>query len=452
MSETSRPRVLVVGDHPSLHRGFATIVRAVTAHLHARGWPVEVLGYYPPDPAWRSPGYAVTDLDPDDVPRSQRVPRLVGALGAMLRGSGRVPPTVLCIGTDFDLGAVVEALRALGLREKVTLVGYTPIDYAPLPVAAMEVLGAFDRLVPYTQLAHEALVDCARRAGIEPSFLTTPIPHGVDTACFRPLPPAERAAARRTLLDIDDDTFLVGYFGRNSRNKRIDIVLRLFALAASGNYARCARCGSTSACALDRDGRPLAPPPRCNACGGADLSPGRARDDLVLYVHADLDAHRAPQASGGRNLLAIADALGVRDRVRFRDDLRIGRGDDVATLAARMAACDLHVLPFHCAGWELTVLETGACGVANIITEAFSPAQYAAPFSRLVPVGSYVLERDVRALMDTDLGLAALLDLIDDPASRAHLARCGPTVASALDWHRVGEMWEACLRASVGEA
>ncbi|MCB1739074.1 MAG: glycosyltransferase [Gammaproteobacteria bacterium] len=444
--DSDTPRLLLLADHPSLHRGFATVAREVAGHLHDHGrWQVSMIGYYPPDPDWRSPGYPVLSLDPNDVPRSERRARLSGALTTILSDPQQSPQVILCMGTDFDLAAVADVLETSRARERLTLIGYTPIDYAPLPTAAMDVFARYDRLVPYTRLAREALVDCALRAGVDPGFIADPIPHGVDTGHFKPLSAAERGRARRELFGLAPNTLLVGYFGRNSRNKRIDIVLRLFALVVNGNYVLCRDCAATSAGDLDRDGRPLSPPRSCNACGGSKLEAGRPRQDIWLYLHTDLDAHRAGSASGGRDLRAIARALDVEQRVLFRDDIRIGRGDRVDALARRMAACDLHMLPYHCAGWELTVLETGACGVPNIITEVFSPPEYAEPFSWLVPVGSYVLGRDVQALMDTDLGLLALKTLLEDPARRQALAAQGPRVAATLDWQRVAAAWGGLL-------
>ena len=445
MSSTDLPRLLILADHPSLHRGFATVGREIAGHLHQKDtWQVTVIGYYPPEPNWQSPGYRVIALDDVDTPRSARQPRLEQMLPAILESGAHLPTLLLCIGTDFDLGAVANALEVIAWRKRVTLVGYSPIDYAPLPTAAMDAFARYDHLVPYTTFAQEALVDCAQRAGVDLSFIADPIPHGVDSSRFKPLDENERQIARRDLFNLHHNELLVGYFGRNSRNKRIDIVMHLFAMAVNGHYAVCANCGVTNAGHLDKNGIPTSIPTSCNACAHKALTPAAARQDAWLYLHADLDGYRYA-ASGGRNLRALARALDIEHRVIFRDDIQIGYGDPTELLVARMSACDVHVLPFHHAGWELTVLETGACAVANIITEAFSPPEYASPFSLLVPVGSYVLSRDVQALIDLDLGLAALTSLLDQPARRAALAAQGPVVARQLDWRGIAERWNQRL-------
>jgi len=437
---------VLFGDHPSLHRGFATIGREIAGHLFREGWPVRYVGYYAPDPAWDSPGYPVIDLEPEDDARERRVGRLRCVLKDAIRPRvGATQPVLLCLGTQFDQIALLEALREEDLRDGVRLVVNVALDYAPLPVQAMDHFGALDAVVPYTRFGSEAILDCARRAGVAADSLVDPIPQGVDTGVFRPPPAEERTRARRQLFGLGEDDRLLAYFGRNSENKRADVVLRLFHLVVSGSYAVCERCGNTSAAGLDRDGRPLAPPRRCAACESERLRPGRPRDDVHVYRHTDVDAHRVGAASGGRDLRHIARTWGIEDRVRFRTDLQIGRGDDVAGLARRMGACDVHVLPFERAGWELTLLETAACGVPNVITEVSAPPEYAAPFSRVVPVGSYAIDESVRGTIDTDLALRAILELLDDPAARRELGQAGVRVARELDWSRVCPLWADLL-------
>ena len=441
--------VLIVCDHPSLHRGFSVVGERIAGHLYRHeGMPVRFIGRYPPDSEWRGPGYPVHSLHAEAgyTEHDDRDPSLEDAFEAWLpRAGGRA--TVLCIGTWKDLRVTRNALEERGLRESVRLVGYMPVDCAPLPVQFADFARDYDILVPYSPFAHAALDDCFRRAQEAPSMIAAPIGHGVDTGVFRPLDAQARAAARRTYFDVDDRTLLLGYFGRNSGHKRPDLVLRLFQMFATGAYVVCARCGATTGDALEPDGTPGPAAERCAACDGADLRPGRGRDDCLLYLHTDLHAEEAerviPQA---RDLVHIAGRYGIGDRLRYLPDIRIGHGVSATELAARMGACDVHVLPYTCAGWELTVLETGACGVPNVITGIASPPGYAAPFSRVIPAAVDLLESEARCLMDLDLALRALIELADAPAERARLGAAGVEVARGLDWRRVGGEWAGLLR------
>ncbi len=112
-----------------------------------------------------------------------------------------------------------------------------------------------------------------------------------------------------------------------------------------------------------------------------------------------------------------------------------------------MGACDVHVMLSEGAGWELTVLETAACGVANIVTDHAAPAEYARPFSRMVPAGHHLVDwRGVRAIADLDRAAMALCELHDDPETRHGLGVVGRATALEYDWDQVGDMWDRRLR------
>ena len=447
---STREHVVVVCDHPSLHRGFSVVGERIARHLHRdAGLRVSFLGRYEPEPAWRSPGYTVHDLHPKGryTEAGDRDPSLAAALREHVCATAAGRVTVLCIGTFKDLLTSHNELDASGLRSRVRLIGYMPVDSGPLPVQFAAFAQGYDVVVPYSRYARAVLEDCFRRARYDPSRLHSPIAHGVDTRVFAPPAPQRRRAARRRLFGIGDDVLLVGYFGRNSGHKRPDLVLRLFQLFATGAYGVCARCGATTGDALAPDGRPGPAAARCGACDAPGPARGAARDDVLLYLHTDLQPDEARRAApDARDLERIAARLGIASRVRFAPGIEIGRGVDVGELALRMGACDVHVLPYVCAGWELTVLETGACAVPNVITDAATPPGYAAPFSRVIPAAMNLLETDARALIDIDLALRALLELAASPAERARLGAAGVVVARGLDWERVGEQWTELLR------
>jgi glycosyltransferase involved in cell wall biosynthesis len=156
---------------------------------------------------------------------------------------------------------------------------------------------------------------------------------------------------------------------------------------------------------------------------------------------------RAERAySGGWDLELLASRFDITKQVIFDRSLRIGEGVPVTELARRMGACDIHLLPFDRAGWELTVLETGACGVANVITDVAAPPEYARPFSELVPpaVGLFG-PHGTRGIMDIGGAIEALLRLTVDPAHRRRLGQCGVDVARAHSWERVVQAWDGLL-------
>ena len=98
------------------------------------------------------------------------------------------------------------------------------------------------------------------------------------------------------------------------------------------------------------------------------------------------------------------------------------------------------------------MLETGACGVANVITDFATPPEYAAEFSLRVAPAHYRIGEDVRAVMDVDLGLAGLLRLLDDPLARRSLGERGPTAAARYAWPRICELWARRIQAHLAAA
>jgi glycosyltransferase involved in cell wall biosynthesis len=325
-------------------------------------------------------------------------------------------------------------LRRSGRRQLVDLTFYAAVDYTPSPPAMHELIEAVDRVVPATSFAALAIGDP----------VTHPIPHGVVTTMFHPLGPAERRAARARELGAADET-VVGYFGRNSHHKRPDLALRAFAHLATGAWASCAACGTTTTAEVGCDGGFL-PVGRCRRCGSGRVDDADPNPGAVLFMHTDLPDERERTMSGGFDLQVLARRYGVADRVRFDRSLGVGRGVAVERLAARMAAVDLHLLLCDGGGWELTVLETGACGVANIVTDYAGPATYAAPFSRLVPVGSQLIQPyGVEGVPDLDAAVDALVDLTNQPERRAELAAAGPPTAARYSWPQVGDRWHELL-------
>ena len=443
-------RLLIVGDHPSLHRGFSSVGRHLARYLHRSGrWRVQFLGRYPRAAAAGEEPYQVFDVDAVAEEVDGGDERRFRDLLRVVIGDDPTDPRptlLLSIGTPYDQRIVLESLEGIGRRSLVRLVGYMPVDYAPLPPASADLLGRIDVLVPFTAFARRALAEIC--PGIRSPMVSAPIPHGVDLDTFHPPDVTARRNLRRDLFGVDEDEVVViGYFGRNSGHKRPDLALRIFAAFARGEYVRCRACDRVAAHPIDPiDGTGRAPA-ACPRCGSARLETGALHANARFYMHTELSARVERRYAGGWDLRTLATRCGVQEQVRFDGSLRIGEGVTDSELAARMGACDIHLLPFEGGGWELTVLETGACGVANVITAVGAPAEYAAPFSELVPAAALLLgPTGTRAFIDIGRAVEALERLATQPGYRRRLALSGPRVAAAHSWSIVGRQWEELAR------
>jgi glycosyltransferase involved in cell wall biosynthesis len=413
---------VVVAEHPSATVGFASVAANVASQLHDRGWPVRYLGLGPrgsDTTRWPFP----VEATPECADAGDRLGELAPACPLVLF-FGRVPHLLDLLGRAVEIGC----------RQRIDVTYYVAVEYAPAPDALRAVEAVVDRLVPATRFAAVALGGSAVR----------PIPHGVDTDRFRPLPTDRRAAVRRE-LGVRPDELLVAYFGRNSAHKRPDLALRAFAHLATGAHHRCTGCGHRTVAELDPAGAWRAPD-RCRRCARSALVPAEPRHDVRLLAHTELLGERDRRRSGGFDLERLARRFGVADRVLWDRTLAVGRGIPAARLAERMAAADVHLLLHQGAGWELTVLETAACGVANVVTDYAGPGEYAGPFSMLVPAVSGVVQPfGVEAIADLDAAVSALVALAEEPARRAELAAAGPAVAAAHRWRDIGDRWDALL-------
>jgi len=225
---------------------------------------------------------------------------------------------------------------------------------------------------------------------------------------------------------------LVGFFGRNSGHKHPERALEIFGAYARGAYAVCHACGRFTPFFRDPiDGSEIAPS-RCVGCGSErpDAWPGRA---VCPPVHAhELLSPVECTLSGGWQLERLVERLGLAGQVLFDRSRHVGMGVEAAEVAHRMGACDVHLLPFDREAGNFTVLETAACGVANIITNVSAPPEYASPFSILVPTlarpfGPYGAE----GIIDSGAAIGALVRLAGDAPLRQQLGARGIEVAQA---------------------
>jgi glycosyltransferase involved in cell wall biosynthesis/predicted O-methyltransferase YrrM len=431
--------LVIVCENPTLHSGFSTVGRQVARSLHARGVRVRYVARFPGSAGAPGEPYEVLEADREGDSSAEAGARLVRTLdAATAAGTSAHGVPLLSIGALWQHAELLAALGQRRLPGVGQVIVYLPVDAAPLPPIVGPTLERADVVVPYNAFGAQVL----RRSGVTPR-IAAPIPHGVDTDVFAPLADDERRAVRRERFGLGDDELLVGFFGRNCGHKRPDLVLRIFAAWVNGGAARCRGCAALVERPLGPVGGGYGTLARCPHCGaGEGFARQAARPGARLYLHTELLTARERRVSGGWDLERIARRLGVADRVEFEPSLQFGRGVAATELARRMAACDVHMLPYEGGAWELTVLETGACGVPNVITDAAAPPEYAAPFSILVPPMMRVHgPGGARAFMDVGRAVDALQQLSDNREVRRQLGQRGIEVARAHQWDRIGDRW-----------
>lgn len=192
----------------------------------------------------------------------------------------------------------------------VNMASWVPVDHAPAPPLVRRFFNDGGAIpIAMSRFGAEQL------AAYDPLY----VPHGVDTAVFRP---HDRARVREE-LGAERDAFLVG-------------------MVAANKGAPSRKCFSEAlqAFAVFRE----------------------RHDDAMLYLHTDV--------RGDEDLIALKEALAIPDdAIRIADQYRIRLHPLPSPIMARLySTFDVLLNPAAGEGFGVPVLEAQACGVPAIVT------------------------------------------------------------------------------------
>lgn len=318
-----------------------------------------------------------------------------------------------------DIWFFAEHLSAASsARSSTALVLYCPIDSRPIPTRLVSPLTRGHRLVACTAFGRSQIELAARSLPPDERERMPPIdviPHGVDTAAFRPLAddPAEcRATARRKLYpDVSEwqDGFIVLNANRNQPRKRIDTTIQGFALFA------------------------------------ADKPPG-----VKLHLHMGVEKI-------GWDVLELGRRFGIDDRLVTTTALPHLPNLAAADLNVIYNACDIGLNTSSGEGWGLVSFEHAATGAAQIVP-AHSACRELWTDSALLlePSFSHVDPETLAELpvISPRTVADALERLYRDPALRDALGRAAFANASRPEyrWNAIAERWAGLFGDVMAEA
>lgn len=224
------------------------------------------------------------------------------------------------------------------------------------------------------------------------------VPHGVDTRLFSPLP--EKQRSRLSADRGRADTFAVGTVANNSRRKRLDLIVRSFALFC------------------------------------------RQRPRSRLLIKTD-----RPVSLDGVDLPALIAREQVEDRVRL-----ILQESTDSQMAALYNQMDLYLNLSEWEGFCLPVIEAMACAVPVVSPPIQGPGEILPYTDTLVPNGTFRREEGVELYQADPPEVCRVLKAVaEDKSLRARLSREGREAAlSCYDLQRVAERWERVLRMTRG--
>jgi D-inositol-3-phosphate glycosyltransferase len=387
-----KPRLLWWGDAVTA-TGFSRVTHSVLEQL-AEAWDVHVLG-----------------INYQGDPHHYGYPIFPALLGGDLFGHGRArglceavqPDVVLCLNDPWN---VAEFLKVI--PPAIPVVGYMPVDGRNCRFG--RALNGLAMAIGYTEFGLEEL----RKSGF--SGPAAVIPHGVDTAIFKPFP---RPEARQRLgleapdvrarlgLAPGDEYFLFGNVNRNQDRKRLDLSVAYFA-----RWWRAA---------------------------------GMPRN-AFLYLHCSLQ-------DKGWELKQLAAFYGIAERLMLSNggDYRPGTGVPDADLAMCYAAFDVQISTTQGEGWGLTTHEGMACGIPQILPDWSALGEWTRGAAYLVPCSTTATTPNginaIGGIADPELFAAAMDRLYRDARYREALGRLALERATEprFSWPAIGRQFHEVL-------
>ncbi len=337
----------------------------------------------------------------DDTPLEERI----GPLTSMVQ-----PDLVLALNDPWVVATLAERLRAQKYEGK--LLGYCPVDAAPLPTSCGSGLGQLDLLVAYTEFGRKAFTELFPAADIDPPPLAV-IPHGVDTQTFDQLvagdPQASRRSAKAQVFPAEAkflDSFVVLNANRNQPRKCIDVTLRAFA-----EFAR------------DKP------------------------DNVLLYLHMG-------KVDLGWDVVALGERFGITDRLVMSTaaDQMPELSEDNLNLMYN--ACDVGLNTSGAEGWGLVSFEHASTGAAQVVPDTEVQQELWGGVAELVPpslVSTAVGQiADWHLLASSDVA-AALEKLYSDPdLLTTNSENCRRHARQTrFSWSEIGKSWVAQVEATL---
>lgn len=416
-----KPRVLFVGDSPTVSTGFSLCTRQVCAHLHSLGWDVHVLGlsYFGDPHSYPYPIYpCVNALDNSrDVYGCERLPKLINAIR---------PDIVVLLNDPWNVEAYLfnidryERVNGVKLRDSFKLIGWLAVDgcnasahdfnHTLTKPDKTTKYGQLDYLVVWTQFAADELI----RGGWDGPTPTI-IPLAVDGTVFKLVD--KQLARQRTLPEKirSLNPFVIGVVGRNQYRKRLDLAIAYFAEWIKRNHI----------------------------------------DDAYLYLHC------APTGDKGVDIRSLVKYHGIAGRVILTETC-LGVGIDERDMAVVYSSFDLLMTMTQGEGFGLTTLEAMSCGCATMGPDWSglgkrggwtNGAMIQIPCTSTAltaPIGGNMYT--IGGIADREQAIATLDVMYRDRHLLEGFARAGKELASTLTWDRTVTMFEEMLRKALGES
>lgn len=325
-------------------------------------------------------------------------------------GDGR--PVLVLFGDETRQRRLVWGLTLSGLLPRVRLVAHAGAARIPYEPSSAEVFARAEVVVTESQVGARAVRQCCAEAQQPTPRVVVTHPALPSRSSLPALTPTDRRALRRARMGVDDDALVVGCWARDGLGQVGPLAMSIFQQFTRGQYWRCDRCGHLTPWVVDDHLHPV-PYERCERCGSANGSVGRARDDTRLVLIGE-----PADGNGGWGTRAVGTWLGLDDRVVHETEAPMtGSAGELARL---WGCVDIHLQPHLLAEVPAPIRASCALGIPVLATRYGAVEEWLTGAARLVPPRMVVDHSAGHriALMDPGGALRELCRLGDDRGAR----------------------------------
>ena len=300
-------KIFYSGDSPTVNTGFGIVAKNILNRLHAKGHEIKGLGvnYYGEPYDHKEVPYDIWPCDKGGVTE------IFGHAKLWWLIEKEDPDLLFFLN---DPWVISDYLKHKPPQLNPKMVAYFPIDAGPLkPEWGKMLTDKFEAQICYSHFAEHIVTDS--NGGKRPKNLHQ-IYHGVDTKTFFPFNQGE---ARR-LLEIPEESFVIGMVARNQFRKRFDLIINAFSKFAAD------------------------------------------KPEAKLYLHTALK-------DIGFDIPDLARQYGINDKLILTADVGPAQGVPTSTLNLIYNTFDINALISTGDGFGLPVAESMATGCPQVVSD-----------------------------------------------------------------------------------
>ena len=404
---SSKPRILWCSQTPSIHTGYGIITHDILERLHNTGkYEVACHGWHePPAPNPRYPleaaggaAFPYKLFNAGNVrPEEPNLHEKMGKKNFQEVIDNFKPDVVIMFGDTYMFDYVFDHPA----RNKFHLGVYVAIDGAPVPGGWAHSFKRADTVIAFSKFGAKAIKD---RAGIEPELIY----HGIDYPMWSmPVPGEIIKNKRKELFKTDEDIFVFGMVARNQPRKNIPVLYEAFAAHS------------------------------------------KSHPNSRMLLHS-------VNKDQGWDLNLLAAEFNIKDKIYIPANITPQRGISNQDLRLVYDCMDVHINTAWGEGFGIPIVESMACGIANIAPAYSTGPEFIDENKAGVTVraAAYTVEpiSHIRRCIVDPRHLLQIMDFMaDNKPSVRNYGRNAKAAAAKFDWPQIMPQWERVIDKMVKE-